>query len=266
MDFAKAPPGGFPYLTWPRLDSALRSAGGRAGVTTRRGGVSAPPFNSANLGLSTGDDPAAVRENRHRLCAALDLPPGAFQEVRQVHGTRIIRADGPLPPPPPEADGLITNRPGLLLAVFTADCIPLILFDPRRRAAAALHAGWRGTAAGILGRGIQRMGKEFGTRAEDLLLAIGPGISGTRYEVGPEVAEALAGSLTAPRREQWFFPEARGADVARVNYLQALEHGLSPGSVETAPAELDTLARPDLFFSHRRDGKNAGRQAGFIVL
>ncbi len=313
MDFAKdrssCRPGlsGLPYLTWPRLDAVLQAQGGSAGVTTRRGGVSAPPYDSANLGTDTADHPPAVQENRRRLCTACGLPPSAFRCCRQVHGTRIIReeeppgraapkgrgaphaaagdqpdADNTLPAAEralPAADGLITRQPENLLAVFTADCTPLILYDPRRRAAPALHAGWRGTAAGLLSRGVQALNRAYGSRPEDLFLGIGPGVSGPRYEVGPEVRRALEESLLqagcapgapgTPGREisaeKWVYPEERGVDVPRVNHLQALALGIPPEQIETA-GPLCTLDRAELFYSHRRDGSAAGRQAAFITL
>lgn len=179
--------------------------------------------------------------------------------TRQVHGNRVL-VHGPEREPgtdplssdgrPVDADGHVTQRPGVLLAVTVADCVPVFLVDPRTRSVGMLHAGWRGASAGILAGGIEAMGERFGARAEDVHVHLGPAICGSCYEVGPEVHDALG--LPIPQ-----IPTP--VDVAAVLERQAISCGLRPASISRDP--YCTLERSD-FYSHR--GGDAGRQVGYI--
>jgi polyphenol oxidase len=227
------------------------------GVTTRDGGVSTGGYAALNLGLSTGDDPRAVAENRRRAAAALGFP--RFVSARQVHGAAVREIGGP-DDAPGEADALVTATPGVLLGVLGADCPGVLVVDPERRALAVVHAGWRGTAAGVLAAAVNALRERYGSRPEALRAAVGPGISARRYEVGPDVADALR--PTAAGAEECLLRGAGDrwhADLAGVLRRQLRALGVPDEAIETSGAcTHDDAAR---FFSHRRDGAAAGRHA-----
>lgn len=215
--------------------------------STRRGGVSGPPFDTLNLGRLTEDAADHVAENRRRLCAEVGADPDELNFGRQVHGAVVRRALGKGEP----GDGLWTDMPREPLLVFTADCLPVALV--RRNggapAVAALHVGWRGLLAGIVG--VAAAGLTDGS----LSAAIGPGIGPCCYEVGPEVAEPFRGRF--------------GGDVVRGGRLDlwtAAERALAEAGVaDVHRTDLCTACNPGLFYSHRRDAGRTGRQ-GMIAL
>lgn len=233
----------------PWLEAELQGA--LACFSTRRGGTSDGPFSSLNLGVLTDDDRDAVLANRRRLDAALGLDPSSVVIGRQVHGAEILVHDGPQDPPawlapapdPPEVDGHVTAVPGLALLVFVADCLPIALAGPG--GVAMLHGGWRGLAAGIVGRGVEAV--------EATAAAIGPGIGPCCYEVGPEVLRAFA-------------PLGDGLARERMLDLKAVARRLLERAGVTAvdDAGLCTCCNQDLFFSHRGAGPRTGRQAGLV--
>ena len=212
-----------------------------AAFSTRLGGVSAPPFDTLNLGRLTGDDPDHVAENRKRLCAQVGTDPEELCFGRQVHGGRVRRAGGQGKP----GDGLWTDEPGRPLLVFAADCVPVALARANggRPAIAALHVGWRGLLAGIVAAGAEALGGRVAA-------VIGPGIGPCCYEVGEEVA--------APFRARF------GAGVVRAGRLDlwsATEQALRAAGAETVTrVDMCTACTPGLFFSHRREGERTGRQ------
>jgi hypothetical protein len=223
--------------------------GARAAFSARAGGVSAPPFESLNLGLLTGDP--GVRENRRRLSAALGIDPERVLIGRQVHGSEVALHRGPMrrgafaEPAPglPEADGQVAADDGLVPLVLVADCLPVALAGDE--GLAMIHCGWRGLAAGIVGRGVKA------TAARSA--AVGPGIGGCCYEVDEPVLAAF---------------EELGPEVAtgRMLDLRTVARRLleRAGVEEIEVCELCTSCNPDLFFSHRRDHGWTGRQAGLI--
>jgi YfiH family protein len=169
--------------------------------------------------------------------------------LKQVHSDRCVAAEG-LTGVLGCGDALLERTPGAVVGVKTADCIPVLLVDERQRAVAAVHAGWRGTVAGIVGAAINAMHKRYGTEPADLHAAIGPGIGECCYEVGPEVAEQ-------------FGLEGRvHLDLASVNRDQLLEAGLCPERIYLS--NLCTMCRPDEFHSFRRDREAAGRLHSFV--
>ncbi len=262
MDFIEKCSEGVAFLTAPNIPFVH-------GFTTRRGGVSRGIFASLNLGENLGDEPEAVRENYRRLRAALGIRKLCF--TKQVHGNTVryvTSADarelyGPLPY---EADGIVTDRPGLALVAFTADCIPILLCDPARGVSAALHAGWRGTVADIAGAGVKAMAG-LGSRPGDILAAIGPGISRCCFETGPEVPEAVMAVLGREgreyidgpgREENKFFVDLKG-----VNRALLIRAGLSPENI--AVSEACTVCESEKFWSHRATGGRRGSQGAVIV-
>ncbi len=186
--------GALRLLTWP----ALEASGADAAVTARDGGVSSGPYATLNLSLSVGDDPAAVLENRRRLAAALGANPGDFVFARQVHGA-AVRIVGPadrgsgaftLDDAVPDTDALVTTSPHVALAILTADCVPIVLHDPVAGVLACVHAGWRGTVARVPAAAVAAM-QSLGSRPSDILAGVGPAVAPARYQVGPDVHQAV---------------------------------------------------------------------------
>jgi YfiH family protein len=199
------PAAGLRLLTWPALTvPALGGTGADAAVTARAGGVSDGPYATLNLSLSVGDDPARVLENRRRLAAALGVSLDDFVFARQVHGagvgvvTGADRGSGAysLDDAVGDVDALVTATPGVMLAILTADCLPVVLHDPVAGVLACVHAGWRGTVAGVTAAAVAAMG-ELGSRPADVVAGLGPAIAGDRYQVGPDVHEAVTGTFGA---------------------------------------------------------------------
>ncbi|GAB5603133.1 peptidoglycan editing factor PgeF [Thermus sp. FJN-A] len=226
------------------------------GFTTRLGGVSEGPFASLNLSAATGDDPKRVEENQRRVLAAFGHPPVAA--LKQVHGAQVHLVEGP---GVWEGDGLLTRTPGLLLRVGVADCYPLLLYHPKG-AVAALHAGWRGVAAGILPKALELL-ESLGLDPREAHLAIGPGIGGGCYQVGEEVAEAFLKAHLPTFAQDPRAPGKYLLDLERALLLQAERAGLRQERVYRVG--LCTHCEPTLF-SHRRDRGRTGRMWGLILL
>ena len=186
--------GALSLLTWPALDAS----GVDAAVTARGGGVSSGPYATLNLSLSVGDDPALVLENRRRLATALGARPADFVFARQVHGAgvRIVgeadRGSGAfgIDDAIADTDALVTTTRGVVLAILTADCVPIVLHDPVAGVLACVHAGWRGTVAGVCAAAVAAM-TSLGSRPPDVIAGLGPAASPARYQVGPDVHHAV---------------------------------------------------------------------------
>jgi polyphenol oxidase len=168
-------------------------------TTTRAGGVSAPPFDTFNLGDHVGDDPAAVAANRARLAAAIGVGAGRVVWMNQVHGDRVEVVDGPRDTAVESTDALVTGTPRLALAAVTADCVPVLMADARAGVVAGVHAGRVGAQRGVVVRAVEAM-VALGARAADISALLGPAVSGRNYEVpaamADEVEAALPGSRT----------------------------------------------------------------------
>jgi polyphenol oxidase len=240
----------FPEPFQPRQEHVEIEVGGaHAMFTTRRGGCSSGPFESLNLGRLTADEPQAVERNRELVRKEVGRPLGM---VRQVHGRAVVRMDAlPVDRALAEADGVVTRRSDAAAAVLVADCLPVVVAGDK--AVAALHAGWRGLAQGVLEEGV-RVLREYGEEGA-LAAAIGPGIGACCYEVGDEVRRAFDSYGT----DVW---RGRNLDLAAVARRQ-LERA---GVWEVHSLGLCTACHPDLFFSHRRDRGVTGRQAGVAWL
>lgn len=225
--------------------------GARAAFSTRLGGASAPPFESLNLGLLTGDEPEAVRENRHRLARTLGIDPGHVLIGRQVHGADVATHEGPpahggFAEPGPqlaEVDGHATAREGLAPLVLVADCLPVALAGPG--GVAMVHCGWRGLAGDILARGAEAVSASHA--------AVGPGIGPCCYEVGTDVLSAF---------EPLGDGVADGRMLDLVEVARRLLERCGVGEVEASG--LCVSCERELFFSHRRDRGRTGRQAGMV--
>jgi YfiH family protein len=242
----------------------LRDAGFPHAFTTRRGGRSAGPFASLNLGRGVDDAAATVQANREAVLTSLGLDPARHVEADQVHGAivAVVGADD-AGRSVPEADGLASVDPGTVLAVHAADCVTLLLADPRSHAVAAVHAGWRGTAAGIAAEAVRVLAGRFGALPEGLLAALGPSIGPCHYEVDEPVRAAF-------RRWPWWetvmVPNGRDRwqlDLQAANRFQLIDAGMSSERIEVL--DLCTHHHPDLFYSHRRD-RVTGRMAAVIAV
>jgi YfiH family protein len=270
-----------PDPAWPPVLVAedLLETGVVAAFTGRVGGSSAPPFATLNLGLTVGDDLRRALANRRRVATVLGLAGHPWALARQVHGATILRvgpggpaADGPWveaggfgqgPPegkaPLGEADGLVTSGTGVVLAVLTADCAPVLLADPGAGVIGAVHAGWRGLAAGVVEAGVAALAA-LGADPAAVVGLVGPAVGGCCYEVGPDVREAVGdrypAALATTRDGRPALDPAAGA-------AQALERS-GVGQVRVAgECTVDLSGR---HFSHRRDHGRTGRQAGLIAL
>ncbi|MBD0369435.1 MAG: peptidoglycan editing factor PgeF [Pyrinomonadaceae bacterium] len=234
------------------------------GFSTRMGGTSPMPQNALNLAGFHEDAAENIHENRRRFLRLFD---GDWQltAVWQMHSAdvRIVRDREDARSDQVRCDALTTNAAGILLAVKSADCVPVILGDQRTGACAAVHAGWRGTVARIVERTLERMSAQYGTRAEDVRAAIGPAAGGCCYEVGAEVIEAFrsnfddADSLFQPTREGHAL-----IDLQRANRNQLIQSGVKSERIHTAP--FCTMCRTDLFFSYRREKSTLGRVGRLI--
>ncbi|MEU0498353.1 peptidoglycan editing factor PgeF [Mycobacterium sp. NPDC006124] len=227
----------------------------RCVTTTRAGGASAPPFDSFNLGDHVGDDPAAVAANRARLAATIGLGADGVVWMNQVHGDRVVVVDGPVDGAVDDADGLVTTRPGLALAVVTADCVPVLLSDARAGVVAAVHAGRAGAKAGVVARAVEAM-LAHGAHAADISVLLGPAVSGRNYEVPEEMAAdveaALPGSRTTTARG------TAGLDLRAGVTRQLAALGVAKVAVDPRC----TVEDPNLF-SHRRSAPT-GRLASLV--
>ena len=251
----------------PLLRSDAIPSAFRHGFATRAGGVSAPPFDTFNLGGKWGDVPARVAENRRRLERAAGAPLFVATQVHGVVIARVRSGDTPADVARVQADGLCTDRADVGLAVFVADCIPALVADPRTGAFAAVHAGWRGTLAGALPAAVRALGEHFGARAADLRVALGPAIGPCCFEVGPEVVEAFEAGLPGARAAGVILDAAaRGKphiDLKCANRLLLERAGVAPDSIDAGPE--CTSCDEARFFSYRRDQGRTGQHLGFIA-
>jgi polyphenol oxidase len=240
------------------------------GFSTRDGGVSLGPFASLNLGVRSGDDPGAVRDNYRRLSATTGIPLGAFRAARQVHGAEVLVADGravgtdPLDgfDGLPEADALLTDRAPALILVRVADCFPVLLLDEAHHAVGVCHAGWRGTLAGVVPKAIRAMREGYGTDPSGLRLAVGPGIGRGGFRVSPDVARLFESAEGALPGEVLRDASSARVDLAAVNIRMARNEGVPPEGIWSSGA--CTFSQVDRFFSFRRDGRPFGQMVGFI--
>ncbi len=258
------------------------------GFSTRAGGASEVAGKSAlNLGFTDWDDRANVVKNRAAFSAALSAREMPLLAMRQFHSDLIYFAAA-VPAEAPKADALVRHEAGMLLAVQTADCVPILLADTRLRVVAAIHAGWRGTLSRIIMKTLGRMQMEFGTRPRDIVAALGPAIGRCCYEVGSDVARLYAAQF--PNAAEWFdgpfdqlangedplwlpwltmmppghVPPAPKAqlDLRASNRWQLIDSGVPAAQIEVS--DLCTSCRADLFFSYRREREKTGRMMAVI--
>jgi YfiH family protein len=224
-------------------------------TTTRAGGVSAPPFDTFNLGDHVGDDPAAVSANRKRLATVIGLSDDRVVWMNQVHGDHVATVDEPVDVAVDETDALVTTTPRLALAVVTADCVPVLMADARAGVVAAVHAGRVGAQKGVVARAVEAM-LAAAAHADDISALLGPAVSGRNYEVPAEIAAeveaALPGSRTTTARG------TPGLDLRAGIARQLVTLGVTAIDIDPRCTVEDRS-----LFSHRRDAPT-GRLASLV--
>jgi polyphenol oxidase len=227
-------------------------------------------FTSAQLRLPSHAGAAEREQAWHAVTASLGVARNRLLRVRQVHGrtVRVVTASQPAPDPAalPDGDAIVSNLTGAALAVVVADCVPLLLVDPRTGAAAAVHAGWRGTCAGVTRAAVEAMQDAWGTRPADLVAALGPGIGPEDYQVGESLVAAFREAGHAASIDLWF---ARAGGVLRLDLWRANVDQLEAAGVpadRVFVAGVSTVAYPGWLESYRRDGEAAGRLVGAVVV
>jgi len=235
---------------------------------TRQGGVSGGSFASLNVSAREGDDEDHVRRNFERIAAAFGISVSQFLLMDQVHQDGIWCIDRREPlnvENPPAFDAIVTDRPGTALCVKTADCVPVLLADPVRQIIGAVHAGWKGTVLHIAEKTVKEMVRRFGTCPSDLFAFIGPSIGSCCYEVDAAVHQSMSHD---PDREVFLQGGRPGGrwmlDLSLANRLQLLHAGLLSERIRMT--DFCTACHPALFFSHRAQGGNTGRQLNFIMI
>lgn len=259
-------------LPVPITDPVLGGiAGLRHGFFTRRGGVSRGVYESLNVGYGSDDAREAVAENRRLAMAALDRPAEALNTVYQVHGTEVALAETCWDPTKaPQADAQVTDRPGVVIGILTADCVPVLFAGTAadgRKVVGAAHAGWKGALAGVLESTMASMEK-LGASRDGICAAIGPCIGQDSYEVGPEFSAPFLAQ--DPANERFFRPGRREGhpmfDIA--GYVESRLGAAGIGAVGRIAA--DTCAEPEQFFSYRRKTHagepDYGRQLSAITI
>ncbi|WP_419872888.1 peptidoglycan editing factor PgeF [Candidatus Pristimantibacillus sp. PTI5] len=249
-----------------------------AGFTGRNGGVSAAPWASLNMGLHVGDLEAAVVDNRRRLADAIGWDFEAWTCAEQVHGNLVRqvtsadrgRGKETLDDVLKDCDAIMTDVPGVLLASFYADCVPLYFYDPEHNAVALAHAGWKGTVQQIAVKTVQAMVSAYGSDPKAMMAAIGPSICSCCYEVdGPvinQVQELLSELGVAGEAADKMLKQADNGkanlDLKEINRQIMIKAGILPIRIELT--QWCTGCRRDLFFSHRKEGGLTGRMASWI--
>lgn len=245
------------------FDSLQKSGLVLHGFTARQGGASPPPYDSLNLGLTSGDERTNVLSNRRILEKALGFYPE--ENIWLDHGREVYVAAGGDRDDKPHADAVITRLNGLPLTIFYADCVPIYILDRKNRAIGLAHGGWRGTVKDVAGNTIERMTREFGTDPADCLVGIGPSIGPCCFLVDEDVANLFLGTFAEWKdlvrkisNNKW------SIDLWSLNQRLLISRGVSGENISICA--LCTSCNRELFYSYRRDRGNTGRMAAFITL
>ena len=261
---------GVVYLTWPAIE---KIEGIRHAFSTRIGGVSKEHLSSMNLSFSRGDDPANVRENYRRFCEAAGFEVENIVTSDQTHTTKVryvtkadcgsgVTRDRDFH----DIDGMITDEPGVVLATFYADCVPLYFVDPVHRAIGLSHSGWRGTVHKMGQATLDAMHERFGTEAKDVIAAVGPSICQDCYEVSGDVAVEFERAFAGHEHEILIAKEngKYQLDLWKANEIVLLDAGVLPEHIEIT--DICTCCNPDLLFSHRASHGKRGNLGAFLCL
>ncbi|MBI5886184.1 MAG: peptidoglycan editing factor PgeF [Deltaproteobacteria bacterium] len=239
----------------------------RHGFLSRHGGVSVGPFKSLNFDGRDGDLPGNIKRNKAIAAIACNCPIEKIVTVNQVHGDTVLCLDEKTLAwydSPVDADAIITALPDIPIGVLTADCVPILIYDPVKNVAAAVHAGWKGTVKGVVVAAVKAMSGRFDSSPADLRAAIGPHIRECCLRVGDDVREAFAASFG--EIDNLFHIDAVGLrlDLRAANLRQMVGVGLDVNHITTdAPC---TACHTDRFYSYRKEGGKTGRQLSFIMV
>ena len=249
----------------------------RHGFTSRIGGISQAPYEGLNLSWNRTNSVEETRRNVAIACEAMEIDPDDLVVVNGVHGVNVhvvnaadrgwgyhylYQGSGQ-----PTFDGLVTNDPAVCLNTVHADCTPVFLLDPVKRAIGLCHSGWRGTVIGMARNTIAAMEQAYGTRPEDLIVAVGPNIGKCCFQVSQDVVDAIQAAY--PRHIQFYTPDAGiagkyHADLLRLTAYDLYQKGVRRENITIA--DLCTCCREDLFYSYRRGGPNRGAMNSFLQL
>lgn len=262
---------GVPYLAFPALEETGMV---KHAFSTRLGGVSEGKFSTMNFTFTRGDNPQHVMENYRRMAAALEVDVDRMVLSWQTHTTNIRKVGEEdagkgvnKERDYQDVDGLITNVPGITLVTFYADCVPLYLADPVNRAIGLVHSGWKGTAGRIGQAAIDAMGREYGTKAEDLIACIGPSICQDCFEVGEEVVRTFRTAFDPGYWTELSYKKGSGKhqlNLWRANQIIFEEAGVRRENIHTT--DICTHCNPQYLFSHRTTGNERGNLAAFLCL
>lgn len=260
-------------IHWLQFEHLSRFPGLKHFISTRKGGISPQPTKGLNLGFGL-DEPLNVVTNRQLLAEALGFKAEQYVFQEQVHSctVKIIGKEhagagwNDNESRIPESDAMVSQQTGLCLMAMAADCVPILLFDPRTRTIAAIHAGWKGTVGKIASHTVQVMIDAFGVKPTDVHAGIGPSISAQNYEVGETVVSEAKKNFSSTDRMIYENPQTHKPhfDIWQANKEALLEAGLANKNIETAA--LCTYNHPDLFFSYRKELGQTGRFCGGIML
>lgn len=259
------------YLTYPAFE---KLEGIIHGFSTRLGGVSRGIYSSMNLSFTRGDEEEAVKENYRRIAQAIGFQPEDIVTSDQTHTAnvrKVTEADRgkgiTVPRDYQDVDGMVTNVPGLVLATFYADCVPLYFADPVKRVIGLSHSGWRGTVAKIGKVTVEKMKEEYGCHPEDILAAIGPSICQDCYEVSEDVIEEFKTAFAGEYQERLYYKKKNGKyqlNLWEANRLIFLEAGIPEANI-SMPG-ICTCCNPEFLFSHRASHGKRGNLAAFLGL
>ena len=262
---------GVTWLSFPALEETGLVT---HAFSTRMGGVSEGAYSTMNFSYTRGDDPEAVKENYRRMAKALKVDMERMVLTWQTHTTNVR-----LVTPEDEGkgvikdrdyrdvDGLITNRPGVTLVTFFADCVPLYFLDVKKKAIGLSHSGWRGTVNRMGKVTLEAMAQEFGTNPYDVTACIGPSICQDCYEVGPEVIEKFADAFDKEDHERLFYEKRDGKfqlNLWEANRIVLMEAGIPENQIFVT--DICTHCNPDLLFSHRTSPEKRGNLCAFLCL
>jgi YfiH family protein len=236
-------------------------------IFTRQGGLSPEPWGSLNVGGTVGDERERVRENRFRSFAALGRKRESMFDVWQIHSADVVVANAPHPrlnePPEFKADAIITDNREVSLFMRFADCTPILLYDPVKKVAGIVHAGWLGTVRHVAGQAVKSMGAAFGSKPADILAAIGPSIGPDHYEIGPDVIEHVRYSYGKDAESVLISQDGHTHfDLWYANKLSLERIGVEQVEV----AGLCTACHPEDWFSHRAQKGKTGRFGALIAI
>jgi len=243
-------------------------------ISTRKGGVSKPPFDSLNLGLNVGDDPGNVLKNRKRLATTIGIPLRHFTIGEQIHSGNVTiiseESRGKGSTNYKEAinatDAIVTNVAGICLVILVADCVPMLFFDPVQRAIGVAHAGWKGTLQLIAQKTVMAMEKACGSMVQDIVVGVGPSIGPCCYKVGPDIISQA--EIIFHTKKEYILNESKSGegyfDLWKANLDQLLHAGIERKNIEMA--RVCTRENADLFFSYRHQQGDTGRFGAGITL